>query len=445
MRVSIIGAGYVGLVSGACLAEKGHQVCCVDSDAGKVNTINQAIAPIYEAGLNDLLRRNIGSRLTATTDIEAAVLDSEITFIAVGSPFVNDAIDLSAVKQASAQIGAAIARKREYHTVVVKSTVIPGTTDSVVAPILEAASGKRRGRDFGAGMNPEFLSEGRAIQDFMHPDRIVIGGMDQGSIECQKRLFDVFPGTPTVVTNTRTAEMIKYASNCLLATAISYSNEIANLCAAVGGIDAIEVMRGVHLSRYLTSELPDGTRLQPLFVSYLEGGCGYGGSCLPKDTKALAAQGCASGIPMHLLSAVSRINDEQPMHLVRLMEKHFPLLAGVRTAVLGLAFKPGTDDVRESPAFPLIRELVRRGAEVKAYDPLAVANARQILDSGEVQFAGSLAEALENADAAIIVTRWEEFVRVPELLKSNPKPTVLIDGRRMIGRGSVQEYEAIGC
>ena len=269
MEISIIGTGYVGLVTGACLAEKGHHVSCVDIDSRRVDALNRGQAPFFEAELEDLLSRNAGRNLTATTDLHAAVLESDATLIAVGTPFDGQRIDLRAVLAASSQIGAVLRQKPGYHVVVVKSSVVPGTTDQHVLPALEAASGKKAGVDFGVGMNPEFLSEGEAVQEFMHPDRIVLGGIDERTIEVLEKLYRPFDGAPRIRTNTRTAEMIKYASNALLASLISFANEIANLGSALGGIDAVEVMRGVHLSQYFTQP---HERRAPARDRLLEGG-----------------------------------------------------------------------------------------------------------------------------------------------------------------------------
>ena len=443
MRISVIGTGYVGLVSGACFSEIGHDCVCVDVDAGKVNRINQGDPPIHENGLEALLKRNVGTRLRATTDLRAAVLDSEITFIAVGTPFDGSRIDLSFVREVSRQIGVALKEKSSYHVVVVKSTVVPGTTDDVVLAELEAASGKKAGVDFGVGMNPEFLTEGVAIDDFMRPDRIVLGGIDERSIEVQRRVYAAFAQTPTMATNNKTAEMIKYTSNSVLATMISFSNEIGNLCTALGGVDAADVMQGVHLARYFTSTLDDGRRVKAPISSFLWAGCGYGGSCLPKDTKALSAHGAAHGMSMPLLDAVIETNLAQPARMLAKLKSHFPNLQGLRVAVLGLAFKEDTDDMRESPAIPIIKMMVSQGISVVAYDPIATAAARPLLPS-EVRYAPSLDAAVEDIDAVMLVTRWDEFQRLPALLRNRAKAPWVIDGRRVLDKDSLALYDGIG-
>ncbi len=443
MKVSVLGTGYVGLVSGACLADKGHQVTCIDLDKTKVDRINKGDPPIFENGLEDLLKRNIGTRLKATLDTRQAVLDSDLTLIAVGTPFDGKVIDLKYVKEAARVIGAALKEKNSYHVVVVKSTVVPGTTDKVVLPILEEASGKKAGRDFGVGMNPEFLTEGEAISDFMDPDRIVLGGIDARSQDAQDELYAAFKDAPRLRTNNSTAEMIKYASNALLATMISFSNELANLGSTLGGIDSAEVMAGLHLGRYLNPVLADGTRISPAINSFLMAGCGFGGSCLPKDVSALAAHGRAIGLPMNLLSAVLDINAKQPDQVFRLLGKHFPSLAGKRIAVLGLSFRPDTNDMRESPAIPIVKRLAAEKAIVTGYDPAAKAEAAHIFGN-IISLADSLDACLKDADAVILVTRWKEFNQVPAKLKAMAKPPVLIDGRRMLAKDSVPKYEGIG-
>lgn len=442
-RISVIGTGYVGLVSGVCFAELGHHCVCVDIDAAKVERINRGEAPIHENDLEPILKRHIGQRLSATTDLRSAVHASEITFIAVGTPFDGERIDLRYIREAARQIGAALRDKDEYHVVVVKSTVVPGTTDEVVLRELESASGKRAGPDFGVGMNPEFLTEGVAVADFMRPDRIVIGGIDEASVSAQRRVYAMFAQTPVLATNNKTAEMIKYASNSVLATMISFSNEIANLCSALGGVDAAEVMHGVHLARYFTTTLEDGRRVKAPISSFLWAGCGYGGSCLPKDTKALSAHGAAHGIAMPLLDAVIRTNQGQPGRMIALLEKHFPSLRGVRVALLGLAFKEDTDDMRESPAIPIARLLLERGAYVVAYDPIATHAARTVLPAG-IRYTERLDQALADVDAALLITRWAEFSRLPELLAKRAHAPLLIDGRRLIDPHRVPKYEGIG-
>ena len=399
-RVSVIGTGYVGLVTGVCLAEKGHRVICVDLDREKVDAINIGATPIYEPGLAALLQRNVESGIHATTDLSEAVQDTDLSIIAVGTPYAENGIDLDDLKKVSLQVGRALREKGGYHVVAVKSTVVPGTTDEVVLPLLEAASGKKAGRHFGVGVNPEFLREGRAVQDFMHPDRVVLGAMDEKTGDMLEELYGVFPGVDKIRTNNRTAEMIKYASNSLYATLISLSNEIANLCAALGGVDVVDVMQGVCLDRRLSPVLESGQRLVPEFTTYLAAGCGFGGSCLPKDVRALIEHARRAGTPMQLLDAVIRVNEGQPKQVLTLLGKHFDSLRGVRVAVLGLAFKPGTADMRESPAIPIVEALQARHAFVNAYDPIARHEAERKLQGDRIVLYGSLEEAISEQNKA---------------------------------------------
>jgi UDPglucose 6-dehydrogenase len=441
MQISVLGAGYVGLVTGLCFAAKGHDCVCVDVDKEKIDSINRGESPIYEPGLPELLESTIGKNMRATLDARAAILESELTFIAVGTPFDGKVIDLTYVKETARVIGEVLRDKPGYHVVVVKSTVVPGTTDKVVRPILESTSCKKAGKDFGLGMNPEFLTEGEAVGDFMDPDRVVCGGIDARTQKALLALYEPFPGE-RLSTNNTTAEMIKYASNALLATLISFSNEFANLATALGDVDAADVMTGLHSSRYLTP-LENGKVVIPPITSFLMGGCGFGGSCLPKDVSALVAHGRSKGVPMNLLQAVLDINRGQHDRIFQLLGKHFDSLAGKRVAVLGLAFRPNTDDMRESPAIPIVKRLVAEGAKVVAYDPAAGHEAQKIFKGG-IDYAWSLEAALQGVDAAVLVTRWAEFKRVPEILKQQGSNALLVDGRRLIDKASVPRYEGIG-
>jgi UDPglucose 6-dehydrogenase len=444
MKVSVIGAGYVGLVTGACLAERGQTVLCVDKDPEKIRKINEGTAPIHEEGLGAILKRHVGKGIRATQDLHGSVLGSDVTLIAVGTPFDGREIDLAQVKDVSARIGLALKAKNGYHAVVVKSTVVPGTTDELVLPTLEETSGKKNGSDFGVGMNPEFLTEGQAVADFMNPDRIVLGANDDRTMSILERLYDDFGGTPILKTNCKTAEMIKYASNAMLATQISFANEFAGLCTALGGVDVVDVMKGVHMSHYLRPEAKDGSRVQAPISSFLEAGCGFGGSCLPKDVNALISHGEKAGRNMSLLRAVVDINRRQFGEVIRLLGKHYASLKGVRVTVLGLSFKPDTDDMRESPAIPVIRELLANGAVVKAFDPVATREARKVFAYDPLTYCDSLEESLENADAVVLVTRWEHFRRVPEMLAEMNPRALFVDGRRMLDKKSFTRYEGIG-
>ncbi len=444
MKISIIGTGYVGLVSGVCLAEKGHDVVCVDVDHAKVERINAGISPIHEAGLEALLAKHVGQRFRATTNLPEAVRETEVSLIAVGTPFDGDQIDLKYVREAAAQLGSALREKDEYHVVVVKSTVVPGTTHDVVLPILEERSGKRAGDGFGVGMNPEFLREGCAVEDFLCPDRIVLGAIDGRTLQVLETIYQPFSSVDIVATTTQTAEMIKYASNSLLATLISFSNEIGNLCASLEDVDALDVMRGVHLDKRLSPVIEEGRRVVPEIAAYLSPGCGFGGSCFPKDLKALISFGERAGVPMTLLSSVIAVNQCQPHRMIRLLEKHFPVLDGVRVSVLGLAFKPGTDDIRESPSIPVVQALLAAQARVKVYDPIVRRDKMQIAGMERITVSGDLSQAVDGSQAVLLMTRWPEFNDLDKYFVHLTEPPVVIDGRRMLQPRNFARYEGIG-
>ncbi len=443
MKISIVGTGYVGLVSGVCLAGRGHDIICVDVDAAKVASINSGRAPIHEPGLPELLKRNMGKRLRATTNLIEAVQGSSMTMIAVGTPAVGGRISLEYVERAAGEIGSALKDRRDYHVVVVKSTVIPGTTDGAVRRAVEGASGKQAGAGFGLGMNPEFLTEGTAVADFMNPDRLVLGGIDSRTQDALESLYAAFDSAvPRIRTNNSTAEMIKYASNSVLATLISFSNEIGRLCAAVGNVDVADVMRGVHASTYLTTRRDGAPPVKAGIAGFLEAGCGFGGSCLPKDVTALVAQGGDFGLEMPLLRSVLEINRTQPAELFRLATKRFTDLRGRRVAVLGLAFKPDTDDVRESPAFPVLKLFREAGARLTAYDPVARPADHEALQG--VTIAASLLDAVADAEIVVLVTRWKEFDGLAAILNSRKLAPLVIDGRRTLQPGDFSAYEGIG-
>ena len=444
MRISIIGAGYVGLVSGACLADRGHDVVVVDKDPRRVASIDDGSAPFYEPGLDDVLGRVAGRKLQATDDLSAAITATDVTLIAVGTPSEPDGrVDLGAIRAVAMEIGDVLAGKDDWHAVIVKSTVPPGTTERVVGDIVERHSGKPRGSGFGLGMNPEFLTEGTAVRDFMEPDRLVFGAADPQTMDVQRRMYVAFGGVTVHEVGNSTAEMIKYMSNALLATMISFANEFADLCAAIGDIDAHEVQKGVHSSRYLTPDAEGSGRPAPV-ASFLEAGCGFGGSCLPKDVKGLAALARELGINPRILDAVLEINAERPGRLLGLVRGALGGLEDRTIAVLGLAFRPDTSDIRESPAIPLIEGLLAANAAVRAYDPQAMTEMQSIFDCGRVDYCDSLKGCVTGADAVIIVTRWAEFLRLPDILDEAGTDTPVIDGRRMLRASRIRNYHGIG-
>lgn len=428
MKISVMGTGYVGLVSGTCLAERGHQVTCIDIRSEVVQEINAGRPPIHEIGLDNLLRsaRDKGM-LSATTDAKTAILDSDVTLICVGTPTVDGRMDMSQIVAAAKEIGSALVSKRGYHVVAVKSTVLPGTTEGPVKAAIESHSGKKVGDGWGLCMNPEFLREGRAVEDFRVPDRIVVGATDSMTAEVFLNVYADFT-CPKLVTTPRTAEMIKYVSNSLLATMISFSNEIGNMCSAVPGVDARLVWKGVHLDRRLT---PINGQVGGAagVTEYLWHGLGFGGSCFPKDVAALRSFGRTVGEQTRMLDAVLDINADQPLRMVALLEKELSL-AGKTVAVLGLAFKPGTDDLRESPALPLVAELRKKGAKVLVHDPIAMPHAKKRPEFRDVVFAEDWAEALRKSDACCLVTAWPEYRSIqPTNFQKLMTRALVIDGR----------------
>lgn len=420
MKISIIGCGYVGTVTGVCFADLGHDIVFCDIDEKKLDLLSRGKAPIYERSLDDLIQRN-RERLATTSDLAAAVLDTDITFICVGTPSGDDgSIDLTYVLSADAAIGKALQESPDFHPVIVKSTVFPGSTEGPVRSVLEEASGKQAFIDFGLGSNPEFLREGNAIQDFRESDRIVLGAGDERTMQILRDIYASFT-CPKIETSIRTAEMIKYASNAFLATKISFANEIGNLAKRLG-IDSQEVFAGVGLD----------SRIGPAFFRT---GIGFGGSCFPKDVRALIAGAGDYGEHLQIIPAALRVNENQPLKLVRLLQTHIPNLEGRRIGVLGLAFKPNTDDVRESRAIPIIRALLDAGAEVVAYDPLAMENFAVLFP--EIEYAPS-SQAVLASNAVLITTEWEEFEHLDYSRKT------VIDGRRVAAASRTAEvYEGV--
>lgn len=432
MRASIIGSGYVGTTVAACFADLGHDVVNIDIDQAIVDAINEGDAPLHEDGLPTLITTHAGpdgtGRLEATTDYEA-VLDSEITFLCLPTPQTADgSINLSIMETAAEQLGSTLAIKDTWHTVVVKSTVTPGSTEETITPILEAASEKTAGEAFGVGMNPEFLREGTAVHDFLNPDKVVLGADDK---RARKKIHTVFDplidqhDAPVVETDTRTAEMIKYANNSFLAAKISLINDIGNICKEFG-IDTYEVADAIGLDDRIGKQ-------------FLRSGVGWGGSCFPKDTAAIRAAARDQGYEPAMLDAATAVNDRQPDRLLSLMDDHVDV-AGNRVAVLGLAFKPGTDDIRNSRAIPVIEGLQARGAEIVAYDPVAVENMRERFP--DVEYTDTPEAALTEADAALVVTDWAEITALNDEFDAMRTP-VVVDGRRAIDRRNGILYEGI--
>ncbi|WP_416839717.1 UDP-glucose 6-dehydrogenase AglM [Haloferax sp. DFSO52] len=429
MKLSIVGSGYVGTTIAACFADLGHDVVNVDIDEDIVDSINAGVAPIHEPGLDELVEQYAGNRLRATTDYDE-ILDTDATFLALPTPSNEDgSIGLGAMNAAAESLGETLSKKDGYHLVVTKSTVIPTTTEEVIAPRIEAASGKTVGEEFDIGMNPEFLREGTAVEDFLDPDKIVLGANTDRAHETLDAIFDPLvqrADDPAVIkTGIREAEMIKYANNAFLASKISLANDLANICKEFG-VDSYEVLEAIGLDSRIGS-------------AFLAAGLGWGGSCFPKDTAAIIAAARSRGYEPRLLQAAVDVNDQQPHRMLELLGDRFDP-RGKRVAVLGLSFKPGTDDIRESRAIPLIDALLDAGADVVGYDPVAVESMREKFPS--IEYTTTAADALAGADAALVATDWDEFAALDDEFDEMREP-IVIDGRRIVTRRDGIDYESL--
>lgn len=411
MNITVIGTGYVGLITGVCFANIGHKVTCCDLVREKVDLINQGKSPFFEPKLDELLQKSIKSgNLRATTDVTGSIPNSDISFICVGTPSKSDSsIDLKLINSAAEMISKGLKKHLSFHLVTVKSTVVPGTTESLI-PILQ-----KSGKEFGLCMNPEFLKEGSAVDDFMNPDRIVIGSLNRKSEQVLYKLYSSF-NCPKILTDLRTAEMIKYAANSFLATKISFINEIANIC-QLAGIDVKKVAEGIGFDPRIGSK-------------FLRAGCGFGGSCFPKDVKALVSWSKSEGYQPRILESVLRVNKKQPLILVEMARKALRTLNGKNISILGLAFKPGTDDIREAPSLTIIQKLLDLKAEIKVYDPQATENVKKIFGD-KLHYSASPEECLKDSEAALIVTEWEQIKNLQPSSFKSMKNRLVIDGRRV--------------
>lgn len=424
MSISIIGTGYVGLVAGACFAQLGNEVICVDLNSERVAMINKGKSPIYEEDLGDILKKVSGKMLIATTDLDGAVAKSRISFICVNTPLnKNGTMDITVLEAAVASVGRAM-RDKPGHTVVIKSSVLPGMTRNVVIPILEKESGQKAGTDFCVCMNPEFLREGTAVHDFMNPERTVIGALDAKSADILEVLYEDVNG-PVIKTDLTTAEMIKHSSNTFLAAKLTFMNELGEICKAIG-IDAYKVAEGIGYDSRINHR-------------YLKAGPGYGGSCLPMNTGAMLRFAKDKGLDPLMLDAVITTNARQPKRLIEMTKAKIGPLAGKEITVLGLAFKAGTDDVRSSQALVLVSQLLKKGAVVTVFDPHAMSKARIVLGDS-VTYAKDLKTAASNAKCIIVMTDWPEFKN-----KSLYKGKVVIDSRRVLVDDEIDgiDYEGL--
>jgi len=425
--VSILGTGFIGLCSAACFAEKDIQVLASTHNEKKAKMINEGKAPFYEADLQEIMdniKANKPELLQCLLDPVKAILETDISMITQGTPMREDkSIDLGYIESTAREIGEAL-KQKEYHLVVVRSTVVPGTTRNLVGKIITEVSGKVPGKDFGLCMQPEFLAEGRSIEDTLRPDRIVIGEIDEKSGAMLQEFYEYFYGDhlqncPILRMNLESAELVKYGNNCLLSTKISYANEFANFAELVPNVDVGQVMKGVGVDYRLNSR-------------FLNAGVGFGGSCFHKDVNAIKAWSKSKGYTSRLLEAVLGINDDQAIHIVDMAEQLAGKLAGKKVTVLGLAFKPGTDDMREAASIRVVNELRKRGiTDIIGYDPKA--NKTAEMEMGDIiKYTESIEEALKDSECAILITEWDEFKALtPDDFKKQMKAPNLVDGRRI--------------
>jgi len=436
--ISIIGAGYIGLCTGVCLAHKDYPVIISEIDEEKINLINMGGAPFFEPKLEEMLRRVIEkNKLKAVNDTVKAVLDTEMTFICVGTPSQsNGKIDLTFVENAAIDIGEALSKKESYHLVIVKSTVLPGTTEQVVKSALEKTSKKQTGNEFGLVMNPEFLREGNAIFDTMNPDRIIIGEYDKKSGDCLEDFYRNFHKQvpPIVRMNLNTAELVKYSNNSFLAMKISFINEIANICEKIHNTNIDLISKSIGLDERIASK-------------FLEAGPGWGGSCFPKDLKALITFSNSVKHDPILLKAITELNDNQAAHVASIVMEELNTIEDKNIAILGLAFKPNTDDVRESPAFKIMNNLLSQKAKLTVYDPKAMKNTKKNYGD-RIRYAENAIECITDADCCILITHWSEFLDLePETFKTWMKVPIVIDTRRLYDAEHYRKkikYRAIG-
>ena len=429
MNIAIVGTGYVGLVTGTCFAETGVDVTCVDVNADKIANLQQGIIPIYEPGLEDMVLRNVkAGRLHFTTSLESCLDNVDIVFSAVGTPPDEDgSADLRYVLEVAKTIGA---NMKKYTLVVTKSTVPVGTARKVKAAIREELEKRGESIDFDVASNPEFLKEGNAIDDFMSPDRVVVGVESERAEKLMSKLYRPFllNNFRVIFMDVPSAEMTKYAANAMLATRISFMNDIANLCEIVGA-DVNMVRKGIGTDARICSR-------------FLYAGCGYGGSCFPKDVKALMKTAVDSGYQMRILEAVEAVNEEQKSILFRKLVKHFNGdIKGKRIALWGLAFKPETDDMREAPSLVLIEKLRNAGCLVSAYDPVAIPEAQRRLPEDVISYVKDIYEAVIDADALLLVTEWKEF-QSPDFMEiaARMKGNDIFDGRNIYKAKTVKSH-----
>ena len=426
--VSILGTGFIGLCSAACFAEKEIKVLASTHNKKKAKMINDGIAPFYEENLQEMMNKvkdKTPELLQCLLDPVKAILETDISMITQGTPMREDnSIDLSYIESTAREIGEALSQTDKYHLIVVRSTVVPGTTRNLVGKTITEVSGKVPGKDFGLCMQPEFLAEGRSIEDTLRPDRIIIGEIDEKSGAMLQELYEYFYGDhlkncPILRMNLESAELVKYGNNCLLSTKITYANEFANLAELVPNVDVVQVMKGVGLDYRINHR-------------FLRSGVGFGGACFHKDVNAITKWSRSMGYTSKLLEAVLERNDMRAIRIVDIAEGLVGKLDGKKVTLLGLSFKPGTDDMREAPSIRVINELKRRNVkDIVGYDPKAKESAEEAIGDN-IRYTDTIDQALQDSECALLITEWDEFKKLtPEDFKKNMKTPNLIDGRRI--------------
>jgi len=432
MKIGIVGLGFVGLSLTSVLSSKGYDVIGIDTDKEKCNKICNGLSPFFEPDLEKTLKIGLKKKLTISNNF-SLIKDCDMIFVTVGTPQKsNGSIELSMIKQAITTIGEVLAKSKKNSILFIKSTVIPGTVQNVILPILEKKSRKKAGREFGLISNPEFLQESSAIRDTKYPHVIVLGGYQTKYMKKAKNFFsNLHPNIPIIVTNHQTAEMIKYANNSFLATKISFINQLASICQNIPGANIDDIAKTIGLD----------PRIGKLF---LNAGPGYGGSCLPKDVKAMMNFSSKLGVSPLFLNAVDKINQQQIEQIIKLIEKNCGNVKGKNIAILGLAFKPKTDDIRDSTSLKIIEKLLKKQAKVKVHDPMAIENVRKKF-TNKIKYANSISDVLKDSYCGVIMTAWPEYSKITNKNIKNMKKQIIIDSQRILNNPKLNcVYNAIG-
>jgi UDPglucose 6-dehydrogenase len=441
MKIGVIGAGYVGLTTGICLASLGHNIVIYDIDSSRLSKIKQKQLPFFETGLQELLIKVIDDNTLSVVDtLSELVNQTNGSFVCVGTPSKkDDSINLSQITDSLKQLIPLIKEyDKDNYVVIIRSTVVPTTCSKTLKPILEESLDPKH---FSLCTVPEFLREGQAMDDFMHPDKIVIGYFDDKSKCFVENIFEDFKDTSTfILTNTVTAELIKYTNNAFFSTLISFSNEIANISEKIKEVDAFEVMNALISDKRITSKI-NGQKIIPGLSSYLSPGCGFGGSCFPKDVKAIASFSSSVGVKTPILDSVLSTNRDRPNKIISIIDSILPNLDGLKITILGVSFKPDTDDIRESPALDVMRLLEKRGAKVTAYDPQVKLESLQKIGINNVSLTTSIEDSLNDSSAAVLLTKWPELKKInQEFLSRCMKNPVIVDGRGYLNKNDFSNH-----